>query len=139
MRALIEAGFVVISTGGGGIPVVTTSAGDLEGVAAVIDKDLACSLLGTCIGAELFLVTTAVERVALDFGTPGERWLDRMTLSEAKERLAEGRHFAEGSMAPKIRAIVGFLERGGGRAIVTDPANVERALAGEAGTHFVPD
>jgi carbamate kinase len=137
VRALIEAGFVVISTGGGGIPVVTNANGDLEGIAAVIDKDLACSLLATCIGAELFLVTTAVERVALDFGTPEQRWIDRMTLSEAKERLAEGRHFAEGSMAPKIRAIVSFLERGGGEAIVTDPENVERALAGETGTHIV--
>jgi carbamate kinase len=137
VRALIEDGFVVISTGGGGIPVVTNASGDLEGIAAVIDKDLACSLLATCIGAELFLVTTAVERVALDFGTPEQRWIDRMTLSEANERLAEGRHFAEGSMAPKIRAIVGFLERGGGEAIVTDPENVERALAGETGTHFV--
>ncbi len=139
VRALIEAGFVVISTGGGGIPVVTNADGDLEGIAAVIDKDLACSLLATCIDAELFLVTTAVERVALDFGTPEQRWIDRMTLSEARERLAEGRHFAEGSMAPKIRAVIGFLERGGGEAIVTDPENVERALAGETGTHIVAD
>jgi carbamate kinase len=139
VRALIDVGFVVISTGGGGIPVVTNANGDLEGIAAVIDKDLACSLLATCIDAELFLVTTAVEKVALDFGTPEQRWIDRMTLSEAKERLAEARHFAEGSMAPKIRAVVGFLERGGGEAIVTDPGNVERALAGETGTHIVLD
>ncbi len=100
----------------------------------MIDKDLACSLLATCIGAELLMITTAVEKVALDFGTPEQRWVDRMTLTEAKERLAEGRHFAEGSMAPKIRAVVGFLERGGRTAIITDPENVERALHGETGT-----
>jgi carbamate kinase len=139
IRTLIEAGFVVISTGGGGIPVVAAENGDLSGVAAVIDKDIACSLLGTSIGAELFLVTTSVEQVALDFGSPKERWIDRMTLSQAKEYLAEGTHFAEGSMAPKIQAVVSFLERGGGKAIITDPENVERALAGEAGTHITAD
>lgn len=139
VRSLIGAGFVVITVGGGGIPVVADENGDLAGVAAVIDKDLACSLLATGIGAELLLITTAVERVAVDFGTPQERPVDRMTLSEAKAYLAEGRHFAEGSMAPKIRAVIGFLERGGGRAIITDPESVERALAGEAGTHVTPD
>ena len=137
IRALIENRFVVISVGGGGIPVVADGDGNLVGVAAVIDKDLGCSLLATNIGAELFVVTTAVEKVALDFGTPEQRWVDELTLSEAKERLAEGRHFAKGSMAPKIEAIIGFLERGGATAIVTDPANVERALAGETGTRIV--
>ncbi|MGZ4353276.1 MAG: carbamate kinase, partial [Gaiellaceae bacterium] len=139
IRALIENRFVVISVGGGGIPVVADGDGNLVGVAAVIDKDLGCSLLATNIGAELFVVTTAVEKVALDFGTPEERWVDELSLSEAKERLAEGRHFAKGSMAPKIDAIIGFLERGGATAIVTDPANVERALAGETGTRIVAD
>jgi carbamate kinase len=139
IRALIEDGFVVVSVGGGGIPVVAGQNGDLEGVAAVIDKDLACSLLATCLGAHLLLITTAVEHVALDFGTPDERRVDRMTLSEAAGYLAEGRHFAEGSMAPKIRAVVGFLERGGQQAIITDPGSVERAIAGEAGTHIVLD
>ncbi len=136
IRALVENGFVVIATGGGGIPVVAGDDGNLEGVAAVIDKDLACSLLATQIGAELLLITTAVEQVALEFGTPDEHPIARMTLAEAKERLAEGRHFAEGSMAPKIRAVIGFLERGGETAIITDPANVERALAGETGTRI---
>jgi len=139
IRALIDNRFVVISVGGGGIPVVADGDGNLVGVAAVIDKDLGCSLLATNIGAELFVVTTAVEKVALDFGTPEQRWVDELTLSEAKERLAEGRHFAKGSMAPKIEAIVQFLERGGAAAIVTDPANVERALAGETGTRIVAD
>jgi carbamate kinase len=139
IRELIDAGFVVVSVGGGGIPVVADASGDLGGVAAVIDKDLACSLLATCIDAELLLITTAVPHVSLDFGTPDERPIQRMTLSEAKGYLAEGCHFVEGSMAPKIRAVIGFLERGGGHAIITDPDNVERALAGEAGTVIQPD
>ena len=136
VRTLVERGFVVIATGGGGIPVIVDREGNLTGVAAVIDKDLACSLLATAIGAELLLITTAVEKVALEFGTPEERWVDRLSVSEAKERLAEGRHFAEGSMAPKIRAVIEFLERGGATAIITDPKNVERALAGETGTRI---
>jgi carbamate kinase len=138
IRSLIDDGFVVIATGGGGIPVIADADGNLVGVAAVIDKDLACSLLATRVDAELLLITTAVEHVCLDFGTPRERPIDHLTLAEAKAYLAEGTHFAEGSMAPKIEAVIGFLERGGGRAIVTDPDNVERALAGETGTHVVP-
>ncbi len=139
IRSLLDAGFVVISVGGGGIPVVADADGTLRGVAAVIDKDLASSLLATRVGAELLLITTAVEQVALDFGTPEQRSVDRLTLAEAKERLAEGRHFAAGSMAPKIEAVVGFLERGGRTAVITDPENVERALAGETGTTLVRD
>jgi carbamate kinase len=137
IRTLIDDGFVVVAAGGGGIPVVADGEGNLAGVAAVIDKDLACSLLATRVDAELLLITTAVEHVSLDFGTPRERPIDHMTLDDAKGYLAEGVHFAEGSMAPKIRAVIGFLERGGTRAIVTDPDNVERALAGETGTHVV--
>ena len=137
IRSLVEAGFVVIAAGGGGIPVVADAEGNLVGVAAVIDKDLACALLANRIEAELLLITTAVEQVALDFGTPEQRFVDRMTLAEAKERLAEGRHFAAGSMGPKIEAVIQFLERGGSTAIITDPGNVERALAGETGTLIV--
>ncbi len=139
VRTLLGEGFVVITVGGGGIPVVVGEDGNLTGVAAVIDKDHACSLLASEIGAELFVITTAVEKVALDFGTPHERWIDRLTLTEAKERLAEGTHFAAGSMAPKIEAVIAFLERGGGRAVITDPDNVERALAGETGTTIVAE
>jgi carbamate kinase len=139
IRSLVEAGFVVVSVGGGGIPVVADADGNLSGIAAVIDKDHASALLATCIDAELLLITTAVEKVALDFGTPEQRWIDRMTLSEAKERLAEGRHFAPGSMAPKIESVVEFLERGGKTAVITDPDSVERALAGETGTTIVRD
>ena len=137
IKDLLDQGFVVISVGGGGIPVVADAEGNLTGVAAVIDKDLASSLLATRIGADLLMITTAVEHVALDFGTPDQRWIDRMTLAEAKGYLAEGRHFAPGSMAPKIEAVIGFLERGGERAVITDPENVERALHGETGTTIV--
>ena len=139
IRSLVRKGFVVISAGGGGIPVVADSEGNLTGVAAVIDKDLASSLLATVLSAELFVISTAVEKVALGFGTPQERPVDHLTLAQAKEYLAEGTHFAKGSMAPKIQAIVGYLERGGTEAIVTDPENVERALAGETGTRFTRD
>ena len=139
IRSLLDEGFVVISVGGGGIPVVRTTAGNLEGVAAVIDKDRASSLLASGIGAERFIISTSVEKVALRYGTPEQEWVDRMTLSEAKRYLDEGTHFAKGSMAPKIEAVVAYLERGGGEAIITDPDSVERALAGETGTHIVPD
>jgi carbamate kinase len=139
IRTLVDNGFVVVSVGGGGIPVVANGDGDLSGVAAVIDKDLASALLANTIGAELLVITTAVEKVALDFGTPEERWVDRMSLAEAKERLAEGRHFAAGSMKPKIEAVIQFLERGGSTAIVTDPDSVEKALRGESGTTIVRD
>jgi carbamate kinase len=139
IRALIAAGLVVISTGGGGIPVVADEEGNLRGVAAVIDKDLASSLLATVLGAELFLISTAVEKVALNFGTSNQEWVDHLTLEQARDMLAEGSHFAKGSMAPKIQAVVGYLERGGHQAIVTNPENVERALAGETGTLFTLD
>jgi carbamate kinase len=137
VRALLDEGFVVVTVGGGGIPVVADAQGNLSGVPAVIDKDLASALLATRIGASLLVITTAVEKVALDFGTPEQRWVDHLTLAEAKECLAEGRHFAAGSMAPKIEAVIGFLERGGERAVITDPDNVERALRGETGTTIV--
>jgi carbamate kinase len=137
IRALIAAGFVVISTGGGGIPVVRDAEGNLQGVAAVIDKDLAGALLANTIGAELLLISTAVEKVALRFGTPEQEWVDELTLADAKRYLAEGVHFAAGSMGPKIQAVVGFLERGGREAVITNPENVERALAGETGTRIV--
>ena len=139
IKALIAAGLVVISTGGGGIPVVADAEGNLRGVAAVIDKDLASALLATVLGAELFLISTAVEKVALNFGKPNEEWLDHLTLAQARQYLTEGSHFAKGSMAPKIQAVVGYLERGGRHAIVTNPENVERALAGDTGTHVTID
>ena len=139
IRTLIAAGAIVIGVGGGGIPVVANAEGDLSGVEAVIDKDLGCSLLARDLDADLFLISTAVEKVALDFGTPAQRWVDHLTLAEARRHLAEGVHFAAGSMAPKIEAIIEFLENGGRHAIVTDPPNLARALAGQTGTHFTID
>ena len=138
IKALISAGVIVISTGGGGIPVIRNAKGDLEGVAAVIDKDFGSSLLANNVGAELFLLSTAVEKVALNFGKPDQKWLDKITLSEAKKYLAEGTHFAKGSMAPKVQAIIRFLEAGGKQAIITNPENIGRALKGETGTWIVP-
>lgn len=137
IKQLIEAGTCVITVGGGGIPVVADDAGALQGVAAVIDKDYASSLLGNAIGAELLIISTAVEKVALNFGKPDEKWLDKMTLDEAKAYLAEGIHFAKGSMAPKMQAVIWFLERGGKKAIITNPENIARALRGETGTTIV--
>jgi carbamate kinase len=137
IRGLLDAGVVTIAVGGGGIPVVTNEDGDLEGIAAVIDKDLASALLAVQVDADLLLISTAVEQVALNFGTPEQRWVDQFTLAEVKQYLEEGGHFAEGSMAPKMRAVVQFLEAGGKEALITNPANLERAMAGETGTRIV--
>jgi carbamate kinase len=137
IRQLIDSGVVVICVGGGGIPVVADENGDLQGVAAVIDKDLASALLALEINADMLLISTAVEKVALNFGKPNEEWVDRLTLAEVKQYLAEGGHFAEGSMAPKMRAVVKFLEGGGKEALITNPENIERAVAGETGTRIV--
>lgn len=139
IRALIAAGVVVVTVGGGGIPVVADADGNLHGVAAVIDKDLASALLANNLGADLLIISTAVEKVALNFGTPEETLVDHLTLAEAKAHLAEGVHFAAGSMAPKIQAVVNYLSNGGTTAIVTNPENVARALHGETGTVFTLD
>jgi carbamate kinase len=137
IKSLLDAGIATIAVGGGGIPVLRNAEGRLEGVAAVIDKDLASALLATQVDADLLLISTAVEQVALNFGTPSEQWIDQMTLAEVKGYLDEGVHFAEGSMAPKMRAVVQFLEAGGREALITDPKNLERAMAGETGTRIV--
>ncbi len=137
VRALIAAGTVVITVGGGGIPVIDDGKGGCVGTAAVIDKDFASSLLARLINADLFVISTAVEKVAINFGKPDQKWLDKMTLAEAKAYLAEGIHFAKGSMAPKIQAIIMFLENGGKEALITNPENIGRALKGETGTRVV--
>ena len=139
VKALINAGVVVISVGGGGIPVVDKGGGEYVGTAAVIDKDYASSLLAQSIHADLFLISTAVEKVALNYGKPDQRFLDRITVSEARRYLDEGTHFAKGSMAPKIEAILRYFEAGGKHAIITTPENIGRALRDETGTHIVPD
>lgn len=137
VETLLERGIITITVGGGGIPVVDPGDGNYQGIAAVIDKDYASSLLAQKIKAELFVISTAVEKVALNFGKPDEKWLDKITLEEAKAYLAEGIHFAKGSMAPKIQAIIWYLENGGKQALITNPENIGRALKGETGTWIV--
>jgi carbamate kinase len=137
IMALIRDGFIVVGIGGGGIPVVEDESGNLVGVEAVIDKDFASSLLAVGIEADLLLISTAVEKVALNFNRSDQVWLDQMTLDEARQYLSEG-HFAKGSMEPKIRAIITFLERGGKEALITTPENIMKALHRETGTRIVP-
>jgi len=137
IEAMIAAGFVVIAVGGGGIPVVEDPAGNLVGVEAVIDKDFASALLAASIAADLFLISTAVPQIALNYGKPDQQWLDRISLADAKQYLQQG-HFAKGSMGPKVQAIINYLEAGGKQALVTNPENIGRALAGETGTWVVP-
>ncbi len=137
INTLVEKEFVVICTGGGGIPVIRDEEGNLRGVNAVIDKDRGTALLANGLKADLFLISTAVEKVALNFGKPDQKDLDVMTLAEARRYMAEG-HFKPGSMYPKIEAIVNYLENGGPLAIITNPENIARALRGETGTRIVP-
>ena len=138
IRTLANAGYLVIGCGGGGIPVVEDDEGNIRGIEAVIDKDLASSLLARTIGADLFMVSTAVERVAINFNKPNQKWLDRITVGDAKRYYAED-HFDKGSMGPKIQALVDYIEAGGKDGLITNPANIGRALAGETGTLIVRD
>jgi len=138
VSALLYAGVVVVTVGGGGIPVIDVGNGDYNGAPAVIDKDYASSMLARSLNADLFLISTAVEKVALNYGKPNQQWLDHLSLADAKRYLAEGGHFAKGSMAPKIQAIVWYLEAGGKEAIITNPENIGRAMRGETGTHITP-
>lgn len=133
---LIKGGFIVVAVGGGGIPVVRDSAGNLSGVEGVIDKDLASSLLATRLHADLLLISTAVEKVSLNFRKPNQQDLNRITLSEAKHYYDEG-HFAKGSMGPKVLAAIQYLERGGKAALITTPETIGKALAGQTGTWIV--
>jgi carbamate kinase len=135
---LIKNGFIVVAVGGGGVPVIRDETGQLSGIEAVIDKDLASSLLATELHADLLLISTAVERVALNYKKPGQRDLVRITLSEAKQYYKEG-HFAKGSMGPKIQAVINYLERGGRAALITMPETIGKALAGQTGTWIMPD
>lgn len=137
ISALLERDFIVIAVGGGGIPVVRDDRGLLHGTTAVIDKDKASSLLARKLRADLFLISTSVEHVYLEYGTPNQRPLEEVRLAELERYMGEG-HFKEGSMLPKIESIRRYLADVGGRAIITSPEKIELALAGEAGAHFVP-
>jgi len=132
IRQLVEARSIVIASGGGGIPVVREN-GKLEGVDAVIDKDLAGERLAVDVGAAIFMVLTDVDSVRLNYKTPEERALRTMTVGEAKTYAEEG-HFAKGSMEPKVRAAIRFVESGGERAIITSLSQAVAALEGQAGT-----
>jgi carbamate kinase len=139
IKNLIDNNFIVVAVGGGGIPVIEDEHGDLQGVFAVIDKDRASSLLASGLKADLLLISTAVEKVAINFNKPGQQWLDKMTLSEAKKLYAEG-HFLSGSMGPKIEAIIAFLEANpNGQGLITDPAHIVDALDGKTGTWILRD
>jgi len=135
IQALLSAGSLVIAVGGGGIPVIEVTDG-LKGVEAVIDKDHASRLLGNDIGADMLLISTDIEQVALNFGKDDEVRLDRMTVDEAKRYHAEG-HFAPGSMGPKVIAGIDFIEGGGREVLITNPESIGRALDGETGTRIV--
>lgn len=138
VKTLLDNGICAITVGGGGIPVIEDEEGNYVGTAAVIDKDFASSLLAQAVNADLFLISTAVEKVSLNFNQPNQEDLDTITVSEAKKYLEEG-HFAKGSMEPKIRAVLWYLDAGGKKAIVTDPAHIMDALEGKTGTHIIPD
>ena len=136
IRSLAQSGFVVVCCGGGGIPVIEDGDGNLAGVEAVIDKDLASSLLARSMEADALVLPTGVERVALDFNKPTQRWLDCMTLDEARRHHAGGQ-FDPGSMGPKVTALIDFVGGGGKLGLITNPANLARALRGETGTRVV--
>ena len=136
IRYLSAGGAVVIAAGGGGIPVVRGEDGTLEGREAVIDKDLAAAILAKSLGADMFIISTAVEKVCLDYGKPGQRSLDSMTLEEADRYTAEGQ-FAPGSMLPKIQAVVDYVRTIGGVGIITDPEHLSDAIDGCGGTRIV--
>ena len=137
VRRLVGDGVIVVACGGGGIPVRADEAGTLTGADAVIDKDLASSLLATAVGASTLAILTEVDRVYVDFGRPEQRPLDAVDVAALKLLAADG-HFPPGSMGPKIEAVIGFIERGGERAIITSAERLENALAGDAGTQVTP-
>lgn len=137
IRILLENDVIVVAVGGGGIPVLRKENGDLEGCAAVIDKDAASCLLAKNLKADTFIISTAVDKVMLNFGKPDQQALDRITLAEAKKYMEEG-HFAAGSMKPKVEAAIEFIENGGRHVIITQPHLLEEAIAGRNGTHITP-
>ena len=136
IRKMANDGYVVVSCGGGGIPVIEDAGGNLVGVEAVIDKDLASSLLARSMGADTLILPTGVEKVALDFNKPTQRWLERMSLAEAKQHLADNQ-FDPGSMGPKVTALIDFVGGGGTLGLITNQPNISRALSGATGTRVV--
>ena len=135
IKTLIKEGFIVICAGGGGIPVIENENQDLEGIAAVIDKDYASALLAAKVKSDIFVISTAVEKVCLNYGTPNQQELNSVTLDEIKKYMEEG-HFKPGSMLPKIKAAISFLENGGEQVIITNPPNIKAAVDGKTGTRI---
>ena len=136
IRLLVGQGYIVVAVGGGGIPVIQNDRGDIEGVEAVIDKDLGSSLVAKNLGADTFIISTAIDAVYLNFGKENQKPISRATLPEIKQYMAEG-HFKPGSMKPKIEAIIEFLEGGGKKAIITSPENLLQSVKGKCGTTIV--
>ena len=132
---MLDAGFVVVAAGGGGIPVIEDEPGVYRGVEAVIDKDLASAYLAASLGVPLLVISTGVERVAVHYRQPDQRELERVSLPEIQRYLAAG-EFPEGSMGPKIRAAIEFLEQGGEEVVITSLACLSSAVSGRAGTHI---
>jgi carbamate kinase len=136
IRLLVDAGQAVVAVGGGGVPVIEKN-GELVGTAAVIDKDRASALLANNLGADVLIISTAVDRACLNFGKPDQKPIDRMDVAKAKQYMNEG-HFKAGSMGPKIEAAIQFLENGGNEVIICLPEQMLDAVHGKAGTHIVP-
>ncbi|AWX57756.1 MULTISPECIES: carbamate kinase [Brevibacillus] len=136
IKSLIEAGYVVVAVGGGGIPVVKSGENTYDGIDAVIDKDFATSLLAEQIDAQTLIITTGVPQVCINFGKPNQKALERITVEETKQYVRE-EHFAKGSMLPKIEASLSFLEKNGSSVIITNPESLKDAITNKAGTHIV--
>lgn len=137
MHALLRANVIPITVGGGGIPVVRDPDGTLRGVSAVIDKDFSSAMLASELGADVFVMLTGVDQVALDFGKPTQRAVDRLTVAEARRHQEDGQ-FPAGSMGPKIEAALRFLDAGGPEVIITSIECLHDALRGGGGTRIVP-
>ena len=136
IRDAASAGHIVIACGGGGVPIKLSESGVYTGVEAVVDKDLTSAVLAAAVGAELLIILTAVPNVYVNFGQPDQAPLSAVTLDETRELMAKGQ-FPAGSMGPKIEAVVHFLEQGGRRVLITDPASLPDAMQGRAGSHFI--
>ncbi len=137
IRDLLTAGHVIVACGGGGVAVAPDSQGKLRGITAIVDKDFTSALLAENLGAELFILSTAVDRVALHYGKPEQVWLEEIDIEMAEQYLAQG-HFGMGNMGPKVQAAINFLKGGGKGVIITSPSNIFKSVAGSAGNHIVP-
>ena len=138
INKLVASGTIVIAGGGGGVPVHVDDKGNYEGLDAVIDKDFASAVLGREIGADILIILTSIDKVAINFSQPDQQELNHCTLSQIKKYRDEG-HFPSGSMGPKIEAVIAFLENGGEMVTISNFKDARKALSGEAGTRIVPD